>query len=200
MKTSGAANLPGLRRSVEKSAERRRATELGSSPVLRQSRKRKPTSDSLEEDTPPAKKMATNEAVLKALTEISVKVSGIDQRMQNAATKDDIASIKNELKLDVKRNEDKIRGLEQQLIYQKAALEGQIGQVLEKRIASIKMERTGILTLTSEEREEKRMFLEARRSVQIWPVTGFVDVARGCRDFFERRMNIPKETVDAFEF
>ena len=77
--------------------------------------------------------MATEAAVLKALSEISEKVSVIDDRLKNFATKDDISNIRIELKQNVKDNADKIRGLENHLLNHKILLEGQISQVLEKK-------------------------------------------------------------------
>ena len=48
--------------------------------------------------------------------------------------------------------------------------------------------------------KKKRAYLEARQSVQIWPITGYVDISIGCRDFFKNQMGVPEDTVEDIEF
>ena len=80
MQNEGAFNLPGLKRSVERTRKsRRRVQSLGNSPNLSRKRSRhSEDEDELDLCSPPRKKMATNDALLLALNEIKGSIQVIN--------------------------------------------------------------------------------------------------------------------------
>ena len=69
-----------------------------------------------------------------------------------------------------------------------------------KKIATLKSEKTGLIALTTEEREEKRNFLISRKSIQVWPIVTCADLARGCRNFLTKYMEVPEDIADNLDF
>ena len=74
MQNKGVTNLPGLKRSVERSKRNRtRVLSLDNSPVLPRKRTREEEECLSDGDdpfsSPPAKKMASNDALLRALND-----------------------------------------------------------------------------------------------------------------------------------
>ena len=163
MQNGNAVNLPGLKRSVERTKRTRaRAQSLGNSPVLAKKRTRdtNPEEESyVEELSPPRKKMVTSDAILTAINQIKDSIQGINNRLRNSATKEDITCMRTELRKEIKESEDRVKAVETKQEVFQASLETRITRVFDKRIADLKASRTGILTLTHEEMEEKRLFL-----------------------------------------
>ena len=149
---------------------------------------------------PPAKRMASNDALLRALDNIKGTVQGINERLQNYATKEDVTCIKTEMRAEIKQTADHVKQIEARQETINVGLDARISRVFDKRIADLKSSRTGILSLTHDEMEEKRLFFEARRSVQIWPVPECLDIANGCHGFFHKFLKISLDKTDNIVF
>ena len=76
----------------------------------------------------------------------------------------------------------------------------QIAKVVDVRLAEMRAERTGILTLTGEETAKEIKFFQARKSMLIWPISECADLAAAIRTFMEKRLNMPASTIRSIEF
>ena len=139
MHKEGAINFPGLKRSVERTKNtRRRVVTLGNSPVLSRKRSRSGEEDS-EDDlfAHPQKKMATNDALLSALNDIKGTIQGINTRLHDCATKEDILCIRTELRCELKMTTDRIKNVEARQETFNAGLDDRISYVFDRRIADL---------------------------------------------------------------
>ena len=104
-KNTGINNLPGLQRSVKKSAAKkvtvaisRRASQIAversASPTIASKRKRTaPLGEEEEDDSPVAKKMATDKTVMEALLRLKKKFDAANENLKSCAKKDDLTTI-----------------------------------------------------------------------------------------------------------
>ena len=102
---------PITRNSRKRTSEdqRKPLEELGASPTLQQTRKRKNSSKSTQGE-PLSKKMAENQ-LLEAINGIRASVDAMEGQMRNAPSKEDMGSILNEIRgvrESVIRNTDRI--------------------------------------------------------------------------------------------
>ena len=190
MSTSGAANLPGLRKSLKRSCEKikaRSTPEDGASLVLR-SRKRKGSFTQDIEEAPAAKKMVNEANLLTAMNSIKASVENMERRV---VEKRDIETI--HLKVDSHTN--RINDLYAQRAKDESRLTEKVERLVELKLADIKSSRTGVLSITSSKADKEKAFFLARRTARLWPIDNGMDLLGRVTGFLIENLLIPEEVA-----
>ena len=171
-------------------------TSQSASPSLPNKRKRQPSPEAPE--GPPSKKMASSDDLLKAIAEVNKNVALMNTRLQSFCTKEDFASMAREVKSGVERNAAGIDKLHELRRQDNIRFDQRVEQIIDKKIAGEKSLSRGVLSLTQRESDQERDFLEARRSILVWPAPG-EDLLRAAELFMAKTLMIPEAEIEGLE-
>ena len=199
---TGAANLPGLKKSIRRTVaivNRRKInseSETAASPKLPVKRKRT-RSLTEEEEGPTPKKMAAEKNILAALASLQESMGELRKKVDTIPNREDFERIDGSVKSirrELANNTDRLDNLTKRQDEEKRDFVRNVERVIDQRMAYHKTTRTGVLTPTAGEAEKEGQFLLARRTMLLWPVNLTAE-GNAARNFFETVLEIPVSIV-----
>ena len=203
---SGAANLPGLRKSIRKTLtvnNRKKVnseSEASASPVLPV--KRKQTYSLSEESGPQAKRMDAEKDILNALANLQATMGELKQKVDSIPNRDDFEKMDagmRSIRKEVAVNTERLDGLVKQQDEDRNDFVRNVERVIDSRMAYHKTTRSGVLTPTPAEAEKESLFLLARRTMLLWPVDLAAETGNAARKFMVNVMEIPTAVANSLD-
>ena len=219
MASKSALNLPSVQKSVQRLSgkrtittatanriARREETEKSASPTTRPKRKRPSGDEDSVDESPAVKKMATEQAVMNALERLEKKFDTANERLKDCAQKDDLTAIEVSIRDKVRDNERRLNRIESEMSRTARSVQQLVEECVDNKVAQKLLEvstnRCGTEGSAAEriDQLERHDYLEARKSIKMWPVKGSEDALEAaCREFMEKTLSMPHDTAQNLE-
>ena len=217
-KGSGINNLPSLKKSVRKLSTRKTVAptfkrisqteiEKSASPSVSTAQKRKRPAAAAGQDeeqgSPASKRMATEKTVLEALRRLEQKFDSANESLRSCAKKDDLTAIEISIRDKVRENERRLNRIESEMARSNKTVQRMVEDCVNARVER-RVDETENMSVTSNRDDtqnikkiEEKEFLEARKSMKMWPVPGEEkDLQDACRNFMRNTLDVPNDTAD----
>ena len=162
------------------------------SPVLR-TRKRRASGE--ESGGQPASKRMASDDILAAINGIKRSVDTMDNRLNNFCTRSDLEAMSGEMRDGLNKNSARIT---KQYEMRKNDAEGLV-QTMSKIVDDRLSNQRQVLESSSGQPakgDRSAAYLQARKSVGLWPVTDCGNDERSVRQFLRNILGIPSNTVE----
>ena len=201
MSAEGFSNLPGLRKSIRRTAATATRKRINSeatataSPTFPTKRKRAVTTSG---DEPRAKRMAAERDILAGLAALQASMAEMNKKFDSIPNREDFDKIEGtvqSMRREIANNNSRLDMIAHKQSEDKRDFVRNVERVIDTRLAYHKSLRSGVLTPTAGEAEKERLFLVARRSMLLWPVDLTAEAGNAVRKFMENTLEMPVATV-----
>ena len=145
--------------------------------------------------------MATDQAVMEALARLEKKFDAANERLRDCAKKDDLTAVS--IRDKVRENERRLNRMEAERDRMAKSVQKLVEECVEAKVGQtmIGAERTIMTNGTADnaliEAVQKQDYLEACRTIKMWPVKGIESqLEKACREFMKDALGMPEDTAE----